>query len=119
MSENQTPKVQETPKKDAKIYALFQNVEHRGASLTYAWRETSGEPHKILTYEDGQVYLMSQAQIDHLNSLAIEVYKKEVMPDGQVRSVSVGKQHRFSVRPASQADIEKAKEVIKARKQKG
>lgn len=101
-------KIFDEPKKDnGKVYALFQNLENQGASLSYAWEG------QILTYQDGQVYLMSLEQIEHLNSLAVMSYENVPTPEGQIKSMPAGKRHRFSVRQVTQGEINKIKAEMK------
>lgn len=86
---------------NGKIFALFQNIQDKGAPLTWAWQG------QIYTYEDGQVYLMTREQIDHLNSLTVTVHKQEMSPDGQLQSKPISQTHRFSVREIAPAEVAK------------
>jgi hypothetical protein len=96
------------PTKAPKVFALFQNLETQGAPLSWAW---AGQ---VYTYEDGQVYEMSQEQIAHLNSLTVMVHKQEVTQDGQVRTVPLSRRHRFSVREVGAGEVAKIKADLAA-----
>lgn len=95
--------VQAAAPAEEKVLATFQNLEDQGSPLTYSWK---GE---LYTYEDGQAYLMSREQIQHLNSLAITTYVQEMDEQGQLRSKPGPRRRRFSVMEVTREEARRLK----------
>lgn len=89
-------------------FYLFHNLETQGANLTYAWKE------QLYTYEAGQIYEMTPDQAEHLNSLSVNKYITEQLPNGQLRTKVVSRQKRFSVTEVTAAEVERLRDEMAA-----